>query len=373
MTATSVILVLNVGSSSVKFCFFEWGHDLPLHTQGQLAGIGSHPQLMVNGKIVQTFSKKHDQIEAVNAILEWINTTFPDITIKAIGHRIVHGGPGLTAPVKLTDKILKTLSRYIPLAPLHQPYSLLAVNTLAKRYPELVQIGCFDTAFHAQHDPILSCYALPANIREQGVRRYGFHGLSYEWIAYCLKNKHPDQFNKRVVVAHLGNGASLCAMQSGRSIDTTMGMTALDGLPMGTRCGSIDPGAVLYMLKQLKCTPDQVEHILSYESGLKGLSGISNDMQELLSHTSQEADFAVRFFAMMTAQHIARMAVSLNGIDTLVFTGGIGEHATFVRELILSHLQWLGPPETLVIKANEERLIAMHCQRFCTLNNLDIR
>jgi acetate kinase len=253
------------------------------------------------------------------------------------------------------------LEALIPLAPLHQPHSLAAIRTLTELNPELPQIGCFDTAFHSHQDQLFQHYALPKYWRDRGVRRYGFHGLSYEWIARVLESLHPEVARGRVVAAHLGNGASLCAMRAGKSVDTTMGMTALDGLPMGTRCGNIDPGVVLYMLRAFDLDADRVERILSYDSGLAGLSGISHDMRILLASDKPEAAFAIRFFAMMTAQHVARMATSLGGIDALVFTGGIGEQAAPVRTLILDHLRFLEPFTVLVIAANEERMIAEHC------------
>ena len=229
-----------------------------------------------------------------------------------------------------------------------------------------MQIGCFDTAFHKNHAPVFRHYALPKYLRDQGIRRYGFHGLSYEWVAHELAKEHPQIAQGRVVAAHLGNGASLCAMRAGESVDTTMGMTTLDGLPMGTRCGSIDPGVVLYMLRVLNLEPERVEQILTCDSGLVGLSGISHDVQDLLASESEEAEFALQFFCTMAAQHIARMAVSLGGFDALVFTGGIGEHVESVRTQIKEMLSFLMPFEVLVISANEERMIAEHCWSFAT-------
>ena len=357
------IFVLNAGSSSLKFRLFGMEDDLPLLSSGRITGIGSDAKFIVNGKTIEAFPQSLNQDQALTVIVDWLKQQSEHGNIIVMGHRIVHGGETFTEPVRLNEDILKKLGTLIPLAPLHQPYALSAVKTLQSLYPNTVQIGCFDTAFHAGHAQVFSQYALPKKFREAGVRRYGFHGLSYEWIAQVLAKEHSQLAQGRIVAAHLGNGASLCAMQMGKSVDTTMGMTALDGLPMGTRCGSIDPGAVLYMLRELGLKPDEVDHILSYDSGLKGLSGVSSDMQELVESDSEEARFAINYFTMMTAQHVARMAVALGGIDTLVFTGGIGEHSEKIRNDIVHHIHFLQPFIILVVEADEERMIAAHCLR----------
>lgn len=361
--SANAILVLNAGSSSLKFRVFKAESRLPLLADGRVTGIGTQPEFAVDGKVIRTFPGSLDQAAALREILRWLEHNDQAWNIKAIGHRIVHGGEYFTAPVVLTDEVLEQLATLIALVPLHQPHALSAVKTLAALYPQPVQIGCFDTAFHAGQAPVFRHYALPRQLREQGVRRYGFHGLSYEWIAHVLQTHHPALAKGRVVAAHLGNGASLCAMQAGKSVDTTMGMTALDGLPMGTRCGSLDPGAPLYMMRQLGMSADEIDHVLSYDSGLKGLSGISGDMRELAASDSAETRFAIDFFTLMTAQHVARMAVALNGMDALVFTGGIGEHQSGIRESILRHLGFLQPFTVLVVEADEERMIASHCLR----------
>ncbi|HET8701734.1 MAG TPA: acetate/propionate family kinase [Nitrococcus sp.] len=361
--SVDAILVLNAGSSSLKFRVFKAESRLPLLANGRITGIGTQPQFAVDGKTIRTFPDSLDQADALREILRWLEHNGQAWDIKAIGHRIVHGGEHFTAPVVLTDAVLEELATLIPLVPLHQPHALSAVKTLAALYPRPVQIGCFDTAFHAGQAPVFRHYALPKELREQGVRRYGFHGLSYEWIAYVLETRHPALAKARVVAAHLGNGASLCAMQAGKSVDTTMGMTALDGLPMGTRCGSLDPGVPIYMMRQLGLSADEIDRILSYESGLKGLSGISGDTRELVASDSPAARFAIDFFCMMTAQHVARMAVALGGMDALVFTGGIGEHQSGIRERILHHLGFLQPFTVLVVEADEERMIVRHCLR----------
>ena len=358
---TDAIFVLNAGSSSLKFRVFGAGDRLPLLANGRITGIGSSPQFSVDGKIYKQFPADLNQAGALQEIIDWLKHTGKEWNIVAMGHRIVHGGEDFVMPVILTSNVLDKLAELIPLAPLHQPHALSAVKILKALYPEPVQIGCFDTSFHAGHTPLFRHYALPRHLRDRGVRRYGFHGLSYEWTAHVLAGKYPELAKGLVVAAHLGNGASLCAMRAGKSIDTTMGMTALDGLPMGTRCGSIDPGVLLYMMRELDMSADKIDTMLSYESGLKGLSGISGDMRELLASTNEESRFAVEFFTMMTAQHVGRMAVALGGMDALVFTGGIGEHEESVREAIISHLDFLRPFEVLVVEADEERMIAGHC------------
>lgn len=358
---TGTLFILNAGSSSLKFRVYGNETDLPLLANGRITGIGSQPEFTVDGRKVKSLPPELNQKSALSEIVGWMAEHGKNWNIKAIGHRIVHGGEDFNSPVILTSEVLERLDRLVPLAPLHQPHALSAVRTLAHLYPEPVQIGCFDTAFHAGHARVFREYALPRKLREQGVRRYGFHGLSYEWVAHVLAAQHPTLAQGRVVAAHLGNGASLCAMNNGKSIDTTMGMTALDGLPMGTRCGSIDPGVTLFMMRQLGMKPDEIDSILSNESGLKALSGISGDVRELATKKTKDAQFAIEYFAMMTAQHVARMAVALGGMDALVFTGGIGENQEAIREQINEHLKFLNPFTTLVVQADEERMIAGHC------------
>ncbi len=362
--STDVVLVLNAGSSSLKFRVFGAQPGLPLLANGRVTGIGSRPEFSVDGKPAGSLDATCDQAQALRAITDWIDRHDDSWHLRAVGHRIVHGGEHYAAPVVLSAPVMQQLESLVPLAPLHQPHALAAVRAMARIYPGTAQIGCFDTAFHAGHAPVFREFALPASLRERGVRRYGFHGLSYEWIAHVLRERHAPLAAGRVVAAHLGNGASLCAMRDGKSIDTTMGMTALDGLPMGTRCGSIDPGVTLYMMRQLGMSGDEIDHALSHESGLLGLSGISSDMRTLTENGSEAARFAIDYFCMMTAQHAARMAVALGGIDALVFTGGIGEHSAPVREAVCRHLAFLGPFEVLVVQADEERMIAGHCLEF---------
>jgi acetate kinase len=361
-----VLLVLNVGSSSIKFQVFERA-SLAVLMAGKVTGIGTSAQL--SAKItgaeapVRTALPAADHDSAMAAVIALIDEHDDGWRLAAVVHRVVHGGAAFHAPVVVTPEILAQLQALAPLAPLHQPHNLAGIAASQRLASHALDIACFDTAFHARMDPLFQAFALPGQLRDQGVRRYGFHGLSYEWLAHELARTRPDLAQARVVAAHLGNGASLCAMQGGRSVDTTMGMTALDGLPMGTRSGAIDAGAVLYLQRTLGMDADQVEHLLYQESGLKGLSGVSSDMQALQASTDPQAAFAIDYFALKVAQYTAMLAVSLGGIDALVFTGGIGENADTVRAAILARLQVLGSFETLVIEANEEKMMALHASR----------
>lgn len=360
-----VLLIINSGSSSVKFEVFSYMPELDSLAKGKVADLGTQPQFSAINKTTETKDKEslaedcnHEQ--AIQLILEWLKKQQQHWAIKAVAHRVVHGGELFTHSVPITANIMEQLKKLNPLAPLHQPHNLAAIDIIHRIDPELPQIACFDTAFHAGHSPLFSTYALPLHLREQGIRRYGFHGLSFEWIAFILKKEHPELANGRIVTAHLGNGASLCAMHKGVSIDTTMGLTALDGLPMGTRCGSLDPGAITYMIRELGLSPLDVEDILYNESGLLGLSGLTNDVKVLQSCPEESARFALDYFCLKAAQFIAMMTVSLGGIDGIVFTGGIGENSEVIRENILSRLGCLPPCSVLVIPANEEKMMAMH-------------
>jgi acetate kinase len=361
---TDALLTLNTGSSSVKFRLFELSPDLPYLLGGKISGIGGNPQFQAHwqeGSRNESHAlPPHDDIDAAMAyVLDWLQQNGVKWRVRACAHRIVHGGPDYDQAVELDPKIMDYLHGLEGLAPLHQPHNLAAVTALWRRDPDLRQFACFDTAFHSHHGPLATEMALPARLRQKGVRRYGFHGLSYAWISHRLKCDFPDLAKGRVVAAHLGNGASVCALQDGKSIDTSMGLTALDGLPMGTRCGALDPGAVLYIQRALDYSAEDLERILYDESGLQGLSGISNDVKALLESPDPRAAFAIEYFALKAAQQIAMMAVSLGGIDGLVFTGGIGENADAVVAKILGYLQFLPKHEVHVIPANEERIMAM--------------
>lgn len=358
-----VLLVLNCGSSSLKFEVFDHA-TLARRAKGKVTGIGTGARLAatIGETAIDRPLSAHDHEAAMGAVVDLIDRYDDGWRTVATVHRVVHGGGTFVAPVVVTPEILAALEALNPLAPLHQPYNLAGIAASKRLSGRAPDIACFDTAFHAGHGELFHTFALEAALREKGIRRYGFHGISYEWIARVLAAERPELAEGRVVVGHLGNGASLCAMKNGVSIDTTMGMTALDGLPMGTRTGSIDPGAVTYMMRGLGMTVEEIEETLYERSGLKGLSGISNDVKTLLESDDPRAAFALDYYALKVAQHAAAMAVSMGGLDAFVFTGGIGENAAPVREAILANLAFLPPFETLVIPANEERMMAIHAK-----------
>lgn len=371
MTAAdkATLLILNSGSSSLKFRLYGLTPDLPFLLGGKVMEIGGDAVFQAHDEEhsrddMHPLQKGAAHAEALEHVLDWVAKASKDWHLAGAAHRIVHGGTRYHHSVRLDADAIAYLDSLCPLAPLHQPHNLAAVKALAAAYPDLPQYGCFDTAFHADHSRLTSDYALPRWLRDKGVRRYGFHGLSYQWIAEVLKRDHPHLHAGRVVVAHLGNGASLCAMKGGASIDTTMGMTALEGLPMGTRSGSVDPGVILYMLQTLDMSADDVSRVLYEESGLKGLSGISSDVKLLQDSTAENARFALDYFAFRVAQNVAAQSISIGGMDGLVFTGGIGEHAEPVRKAILGHLAVFSAFETLVIPANEERAMALDVMAF---------
>lgn len=351
-TSHPVILVVNAGSSSVKVSIYVVPDDAhhnvdiqpTLAAHGQIEGIGVAPRLvakMADGREVTDQRFPVEQVPDHDAAFRLIRLTLSvalrDTPPVAIGHRVVHGGSEFADAVRIDDEVIAKLEALVPLAPLHQPHNLTAIRAIRGAAPELLQVACFDTAFHAGHDALTQLMALPYEYFEQGVRRYGFHGLSYAYIARRLRQVAPDLASGRVIVAHLGNGASLCAMRDGKSIDSTMGLTALDGMPMGTRCGSIDPGAVLYLAAQ-GMDADAIQSMLYGQSGLKGISGISSDMRALLDSDSPRAKLAVDFYAWRAAQEIGKLAVTLGGFDALVFTAGIGANSPDVRARICAHL-----------------------------------
>ena len=357
------ILVLNAGSSSLKFQVFR-SDDLSVLAHGKAVRLGEEAPTMdasladgTRERVALQPACDHDT--ALRAVLAFVDRHDDGWRMRAVAHRIVHGGESYAAPTVITPAVFDALTRLSPLAPLHQPHNLAAVAAARRLLGAIPNIACFDTAFHACHGPLTHHFALEKSLRDQGIRRYGFHGLSYEWVASVLAERHPVLHAGRVVAAHLGNGASLCAISGGRSVDTTMGMTALDGLPMGTRCGALDPGAMLYMLQALGMSSEEVSAALYERSGLLGLSGLSNDVETLLASDDPQARFALDYFALKVAQFAAAMAAAMGGIDGLVFTGGIGEHAAPVRAAILERLRFLGDFEVQVIAANEERIMAM--------------
>jgi acetate kinase len=341
------ILVINAGSSSIKFAVWPQAEpDGSAMLQGEIAHIGHNPQFSARNAAGEALTdwkpEGGDQTSLLRGLVDWIGSHTAGSRLVAAGHRVVHGGTKFSAPVAVDDVVMRELEALIPLAPLHQPHNLAAIRSLAAAHPHLPQVACFDTAFHRGQADVATRFALPRKFHDAGIRRYGFHGLSYDYVTRTLARKAPGLAIGRVVIAHLGSGASLCAVHNGLSIDSTMGFTALDGLPMGTRCGSLDPGVLLFLLGQ-GITPDALQHLLYERSGLLGVSGgISNDMQELLASDQPEAAQAVDLFVYRVVREIAAMAACMGGIDGLVFTGGIGEHATEVRERICRGCAWLG-------------------------------
>ncbi len=385
---SDAVLVLNAGSSSIKVSVFTVGDGdaVPrLHLDGQISGIGNHPHFVAKDADGNTLEDEHwesggGHAAALQRLSDWFAGRPSAEALIAVGHRVVHGGPDHSAPVVVDRDILAKLDAFVPLAPLHQPHNLAPIRIIAERQPDLPQVACFDTAFHRGHPEVADRYALPPDYYDRGVRRYGFHGLSYEYIARSLPRVAPDLAEGRVVVAHLGNGASMCAIRAGRSVESTMGFTAVDGLPMGTRCGSLDPGVVLYCIQQLGMGAAQVEDLLYRQSGLLGVSGISNDMRELLSSDDPRAHLALSLYVYRINQELGRLAASLGGLDGLVFTAGIGENAAPIRARVCEGARWLGvdldeqanqaggPRLTTagsrvsawVIPTDEERMIALH-------------
>jgi acetate kinase len=384
-----VILVVNAGSSSLKFQVFAIsgsGGELDCLVKGQVDGVGSRPRLRAEGAnkkslVDQTYDadKVPDLPAAIQVAGDWLRNT-QKVNLLAVGHRVVHGGPDFARPVRVTREVVAQLERYVSLAPLHQPNNLAPIRTLFDSRPELPQVACFDTAFHRGHGALADHYALPERFYKEGVRRYGFHGLSYEYIAQRFSHVAPDPAKGRVIVAHLGSGASMCALANGRSAESTMGFTALDGLPMGTRPGQIDPGVVLYLIAEKGMSPGAVQDLFYTESGLKGLSGISNDVRELQDSKDSRAAFALDYFAYRAGLHVGMLAAALGGLDAFVFTAGIGENSPTMRARIAERLAWLGigldatannAGSTLiskkdsrvpvyVIPTNEELMIARH-------------
>jgi acetate kinase len=391
------ILALKAGSSSVKFALFDTDAcgDLPLVCKGEIEGIGTTPHFRAIDSSGRALAERrwpanttlgHEAFLA--ELFSWIESHRGEGRLVAAGHRVVHGGAAFSAPV------LVELDRLVPLAPLHQPHNLAAIRAFKTIRPDLAQVACFDTAFHHSLPAVVTRFALPHEYEAAGVRRYGFHGLSYEYIAGAFAKVAPEVARGRIVVAHLGNGASLCALRDGRSIDTTMGFTALDGLPMGTRCGALDPGVILYLLEERRMAPAAIQDLLYHSSGLLGVSGISSDMRTLLASADQRAHDAIEVFVFRIVREIGALTASLGGLDALVFTAGIGEHASEIRRRVCEGAAWLGiefDPEAnaaggpcltrptscvsaWAIATDEDLMIARHTQRL--LENgprLDVR
>jgi acetate kinase len=382
------ILVVNAGSSSIKFQIFSVEGDGALRRQlkGQMNGIGSRPRLRAAGAGGDAIVDRAYPIEAVadlpaamTVASAWLRDEHR-ITPFAVGHRVVHGGPEYDRPILVDHGVIARLERLTALAPLHQSHNLAPIKSILASFPALPQVACFDTAFHRNHSDVADYYAIPHQLHEEGVRRYGFHGLSYEYIARTLPRVAPEVASGRVVVAHLGSGASMCALRGGRSVESTLGFTALDGLPMGTRPGQLDPGVVLYLILAKGMAPGEVQKFLYQDCGLKGLSGISNDMRELQDSADSRAAFAVEYFVYRTGLYAGMLAAALRGIDAFVFTAGIGENSDSIRARVSEKLDWLGVAidpaanakhalkisradsrtSVYVVPTDEERMIAEH-------------
>ncbi len=372
------ILTVNAGSSSVKFALYKSAASPDCIARGLVQGIGSSPGFKFkkggSGAIKPVDAKTQDQ--ALDVILSEITPLLDGQEVAGVGHRIVHGGPLRAAPAELTEGVLADLATFNPLAPLHQPHNLSAVEAAKRAFPHALQVGCFDTAFHRNHPWENDIYAIPRKYYKQGVKRYGFHGLSYDYVSHQLVREHPELHGKRIIMCHLGSGASICAVNNGVSISSSMGFSPLDGIPMSTRSGHLDPGILLYLMETEGMTAKELTHMLYYESGLLGLSGISHDMQVLENSDEQGAKEAVEYFVFRVRREIGAMAATLSGIDALVFCGGIGENSPNIRLQIIERLGFLGitpdaeanaqnatriskgPTPVFVLPTDEEQVIA---------------
>jgi len=385
------ILTVNAGSSSIKFSLFAGGDDdLSLRLSGQIEGLYTAPHFLardadgavvVQAKWAEGTRLGHDGgIEHLTTFLRGQREKY---RLAALGHRVVHGGVHFAQPVKVDAEVVARLEKLVPLAPLHQPHNLAPIRTMLERRPDLLQVACFDTAFHRNQPAVAEAFALPSEITERGVRRYGFHGLSYEYIASVMPRYDAQAAAGRVIVAHLGNGASMCAIKGGQGVASTMGFTALDGLPMGTRCGALDPGVVLYLMDEFKMDARGIEKLLYQRSGLLGVSGITSDMRKLVQSDDPRAAAAIDLFVYRIGRELGSLAAALQGLDALVFTAGIGERSALVRERVCRAAAWLGVEldaraneadgpcistsasrvAVWVIPTNEELMIARHTRR----------
>jgi len=382
------VLVLNAGSSSIKFAVYTSdGAEPTTRYTGEIEELGNQPHVLVkdaHGQVVEEHRWNSrgddDHRYALEHLGNWLEPLLDEAALIGVGHRVVHGGPQYSAPTLITEQVVARLESYVPLAPLHQPANLAGIRAAAEFLPGVPQVACFDTAFHRQHPRVADQFALPVEFYDQGVRRYGFHGLSYEYIVRRLPDVAPEIAQGRVVVAHLGNGASMCAIQAGRSIDTTMSFTPLDGLPMGTRCGDLDPGVLLYLLQEKGMDPHQVQDLLYKRSGLLGMSALSNDMRALLASHDPRAREAVDYFIYRIGRELGALTAVLGGLDGLVFTAGIGENAAEVRAQVCRSAHWLGVEldeaanqhhgprisrpnsrvSVWVVPTDEDRMIALH-------------
>jgi len=382
-----VVLVVNAGSSSIKLEVFEAADDLVSLANLVFEGIGSRPAMRATDEAGTVLVERvwngdgpANHRAALAEVTAWLGGFLGAREVVAVGHRVVHGGPAYAAPILVDAAVRAALGQLVPLAPLHQPHNLAGIDAMAALYPDVPQVACFDTAFHRGHPFVADAFALPRTLYDEGVRRYGFHGLSYEYIARRLAATAPDLAAGRVVVAHLGNGASMCAIRAGRSLDSTMGFTAVDGLPMGTRTGQLDPGVLLYLMSDRGMDAASLTRLIYNESGLKGLSGLSNDMRDLEAAATEAARQAIDYFVYRIRKELGALAAALGGLDGLVFTAGIGENSASIRAAVCEGMDWLGialdparnaARETVIsspasrvtvlrIPTDEERMIATH-------------
>jgi acetate kinase len=388
---TDAIAVINAGSSSLKFSLFaQAGDDLELVVRGQAEGLQTAPRFVAKSAGGETLSThgwsegtplSHDG--ALEHIVDFLQDKAQGLSLKGVGHRVVHGGLKYAQPVRMDRAVVEDLEQFIPLAPLHQPHNLTPIRLMLERRPELPQVACFDTAFHRAQPELAQMFALPKELHDEGVRRYGFHGLSYEYIASMLPQLDPLAAAGRTVVLHLGNGASMCALSASRSLASTMGFTAVDGLPMGTRCGALDPGVILYLMDQRGLDARAIEKLIYNQSGLLGVSGVSSDMRTLLASSEPRAALAVDLYVYRIARELGSLAAALGGLDAIVFTGGIGENSAEIRARVCRGSAWLGlnldepanqaggpristadsRTAAWVLPTNEELMIARHTQR----------
>ncbi|WP_272007581.1 acetate/propionate family kinase [Roseovarius sp. ZX-A-9] len=386
-----VFVTLNAGSSSLKFAVFEGGSaSTTALMRGKIAGIGGTPVFSAkdaHGKAINTgglgaLEASSDHETLIAQLLPWLASYQKDRPLLAVGHRVVHGGQFYDRPTLISPQVIEELETLVPLAPLHQPHNIAAIRAVEKWRPETPQIACFDTSFHRTQPRLAQLFALPRDLTEQGIIRYGFHGLSYDYIASVLPEHLGQNASGRVIVAHLGNGSSMCAMKNRKSVATSMGFTALDGLMMGRRCGSLDPGVILYLMQAKGMTAPDIENLLYKESGLLGVSGLTNDVQDLQNSDDPNAQEAIALFCYRAASNLANLLPSIGGLDALVFTAGIGENSAQIRELICEQLGWLGVAlddasnkknatristdrsrvEVFVLPTNEEAVIARACR-----------
>jgi len=387
----NAIAVLNAGSSSLKFSVFaERGSEFDLIVRGQAEGLSTSPRFVAKDGVGKLLNEKswgdgvklgHDG--ALDHLVASLRADFAEYRLVGVGHRVVHGGAEYTQPVRVDAAILTALEKYIPLAPLHQPHNLAPIRALLERSPQMPQVACFDTAFHSTAPAVAQAFALPRAITDRGVRRYGFHGLSYEYIASVLPQHDPRAARGKTVVLHLGNGSSMCAIMGGRSVASTMGFTAVDGLPMGTRCGSLDPGVLLYLMDEMKMDARAIEKLVYQQSGLLGMSGISSDMRTLEASSAPGAKAAIDVFIYRIGRELGSLAAALGGLDAIVFTGGIGENSRTLRARVCRDAAWLGVDldatanagngpristsgsrvSAWAIPTNEELMIARHTRR----------